>query len=150
MNNTAIDTSLVAYDAAKTNAATLEDRIASAVAQNPYGISRTQLAKQLDEYEITVGARITRMLSSGKLVRKGETVTSTNGKPEHLYITGDGTEVKKTKASITVDELAVAIDKIDSWGSLGAAFVWSDTRQGYEFWAQVNDKVKELAKARNA
>lgn len=148
MTNTAIDTSLVAYDAAKATQITLEERIALVVATHTGGISRTQIAAALDEYEITVGARITRMLAAGKLRRKGETVTSTNGKPEHLYVLGDGVPVKKTKASFTVDELAQAIDQITYIGSVSAAFPWNRTRQGFDFWQQVHRKVEDLREQR--
>lgn len=37
--------------------------------------------------------------------------------------------------------------KVTAWGGLYAAFVWADTRQGHEFWADVYDALTKIANA---
>ena len=37
--------------------------------------------------------------------------------------------------------------KVTAWGGLYAAFVWAETRQGHEFWAEVHEALTKIANA---
>jgi len=147
MNQTAtVDTSLAAYEDIKPKAPGIRERVLQFVTdQNGMGVSRTQIAAALDINEITAGSRLTELLQAGKIKRKGETVLSTSGKPEHLYVLGDGIpQVKAPKVGATMSKTRF-IELLRAFGvtadDVSSAFTWIDQPEGIEFWADVEARL---------
>lgn len=147
MNQTAtVDTSIAAYEDIKPKAPGIRERVLQFVTdQNGMGVSRTQIAAALDINEITAGSRLTELLQAGKIKRKGETVLSTSGKPEHLYVLGDGIpQVKAPKVGATMTKTrfiellnALGVTQDDVW----SAFPWNVQPEGSAFWSDVADRL---------
>lgn len=137
-----VDTSLAAYDDIKPKAPSIRERVLSVITdQNGMGVSRTQIALILGINEITAGSRITELLQAGKIKRKGETVLSTSGKAEHLYVLNpDGVPVDKGTKSVRVPEtrMAKVLRQLGvTSGNVNGAFIWSGTPEGHNYWKSV-------------
>jgi hypothetical protein len=147
MNQTAtVDTSIAAYEDIKPKAPGIRERVLQFVTdQNGMGVSRTQIAAALDINEITAGSRLTELLQAGKIKRKGETVLSTSGKPEHLYVLGDGVpQVKGPKVAVMTKTRFVELLRVFGVTSTDvfSALVWADQPEGVEFWVDVTHRLE--------
>lgn len=140
-----VNTSAQAYADIKPKAPAIRDQVYDLIGRSS-GISRTQIAQQLDLNEITVGSRITELLQSGKVHRKGQTVLSTSGKPEHLYVLGDGRPqiVKKPNTTLNQARLTALLNILGvSQETLITSFDWTVTPEGRPFWNQVFNNLTE-------
>lgn len=105
------------------------------------GISRTQIATQLNANEITVGSRITELLDAGLIRRKeGQFAQSTSGKKEHLYVRVDGIVTLRPKLVRTVNRNRL-VEILKHFGITPGRVNdmpdWYSLPEGSEFWYAV-------------
>jgi predicted ArsR family transcriptional regulator len=147
MMDAVMNTSQNAYEDIKPKAPNIRSRVLELITnQNGRGISRTEIARALKLNEITVGSRITELLQAGKVRRKGETVLSTSGKPEHLYVLGNGIPLPSKEKAVEgisrarLIEVLKAIRKNDV-NNIGQAFIFADQPEGRDFWIAIHEEV---------
>lgn len=145
--NTAVDTSLAAYEDIKPKAPAIREQVLDYVTRfNGQGVSRTMIAEALDLNEITVGSRLTELLQAGKVRRKGETTASTSGKQEHLYVLGDGVAIEKPRgAKMSPDRFANMLHTlgVDAY-AIRTRFAWMDQPEGFNFWSDIAGRLETL------
>lgn len=148
-----IDTSVAAYEAVKPKVPSIRARVLQLVeSQNGVGVSRTQIASILGINEITAGSRLTELLQSGKVKRKGETVRSTSGKQEHLYVLGDGVPADKpAKGAIPAKAVAAILGRFGITSrEVVNEFSWAEQPEGPFFWSTVHAILLEAELNANA
>lgn len=147
MNQTAtVDTSINAYNDIKPKAPAIREQVLNYVKASIAGVSRTQIAEALNLNEITVGSRLTELLQSGNVKRKGETTLSTSGKPEHLYVESDGVPLPKPVKTGATMSKARFVELLRMFGvdsdAVRSSFIWMDQPEGNDFWDDVANKLE--------
>ena len=144
----AIDTSAAAYADIKPKAPSIRERVLQIITdQNGRGISRTEIAKALGINEITSGSRITELLQAGKIRRKGETVLSTSGKQEHLYVLGSGVPLAVKQNKLDSNRMAEVLKAFGItadtlMGGQNPAIMWDQSPEGFDFWDRVHNTLQ--------